>query len=69
MLDDIKNQNIDTIICLGDIIGKGINSRKCIDLVKANCNIVLKGNVDERFSMNPDEFKEDENEYKRITFY
>lgn len=69
VIEDIKNKNIDTIICLGDIIGKGINSRKCIDLIKVNCSIVLKGNVDERFCINPDEFKSDENEYNRITFY
>ena len=69
VIDDIRNKGINSIICLGDIIGKGINSRRCIDLVKSTCNIVLKGNVDDRFCMNPEDFKDDENEYNRIKFY
>ena len=69
VIDDIRNKGINNIICLGDIIGKGINSRRCIDLVKSTCNIVLKGNVDDRFCMNPEDFKDDENEYNRIKFY
>lgn len=69
VIEDIRSKNIEIIICLGDIIGKGINSRKCIDLIRQNCVTVLRGNVDERFCMNPDEFKDDENEYNRISFY
>lgn len=69
VIEDIRSKNIEIIICLGDIIGKGINSRKCIELIRQNCQVVLKGNVDDRFCMNPDEFKDDENEYNRITYY
>lgn len=69
VIEDIRSKNIEIIICLGDIIGKGINSRKCIGLIRQNCQVVLKGNVDDRFCMNPDEFKDDENEYNRITYY
>lgn len=69
VIDDIEQKNINYVICLGDVIGKGINSRRCIDLIKEKCNIVLRGNVDDRFCMNPDDFKEDENEYNRIKFY
>ena len=69
VIEDIRSKNIEIIICLGDIIGKGINSRKCIDLIRQNCVTVLRGNVDERFCMNPDEFKDDENEYNRILYY
>lgn len=69
VIADIEKKNINYIICLGDIIGKGINSRKCIDIIKSKCNIVLKGNVDDRFCMNPKDFKNDENEYNRIKFY
>ena len=29
VIDDINKKGIKNIICLGDIIGKGINSRKC----------------------------------------
>ncbi|MBR2241001.1 MAG: metallophosphoesterase family protein [Clostridia bacterium] len=69
VIEDIRSKNIEIIICLGDIIGKGINSRKCIEQIRQNCQVVLKGNVDDRFCMNPDEFKDDENEYNRITYY
>lgn len=69
VIDDIEQKNINYIICLGDIIGKGINSRKCIDLVKEKCNIVLRGNVDDRFSSNPEDFRDNENEYNRIKYY
>ena len=69
VIDDIKSKGIDNIICLGDIIVKGINSRRCVDLVRSTCNIVLRGNVDDRYCMNPEDFKDDENEYNRIKYY
>ena len=69
IIEDIEKKGINNIICLGDIIGKGINSRKCIDLVKEKCNIVLKGNVDDRFCANAEDFKDNETEYNRIKFY
>ena len=31
--------------------------------------MVLKGNVDDRFCMDPEDFKNDENEYNRNKFY
>ena len=69
VISDISKKDINYTICLGDIIGKGVNSRKCIDLVKEKCDIVLKGNVDDRFCMNPEDFKQNEREYERIKFY
>lgn len=68
VLEDIKKQDIDQIICLGDIIGKGVNAHVCIELVRRACDIVIMGNVDERFCENPDEFIDDEVEYGRMTF-
>lgn len=69
VIEDIDSKGISIIICLGDIIGKGINSRRCIDLIKQKCNIVLKGNVDDRFCANAEDFKENETEYNRIKYY
>ena len=69
IINDIEEEKTDYIICLGDIIGKGINSRRCIDLIKEKCSLVLRGNVDDRFCRNPEDFKNDENEYNRIKFY
>ena len=68
VLDDINKQNIDQIICLGDIIGKGVNAHECIELVRKHADIVIMGNVDERFYENPEEFKDDKLEHMRISF-
>lgn len=46
VFDDIKNRNIDMIICLGDLVYKGVRPSEVIDLVKEKCDIVIKGNCD-----------------------
>ena len=66
VLENIKKENIDKIICLGDIIGKGENAHKCVELIKNNCDIVVAGNTDIRFSSDAEEFKHCELEHKRI---
>lgn len=68
VIADIKSKKVDKIICAGDIITKGVNSRKCIDLVKESCDIVLQGNVDFRHSQNPEDFKDNPLECNRIKF-
>ncbi len=50
-LKDIEKRKIDKIICLGDIIAKGVHAKECIELVRKNCDIVLKGNCDEHFAI------------------
>lgn len=35
-MEDIKTKNIDEIICLGDTIDIGPNSKECIDLLIEN---------------------------------
>ena len=46
VLTDIKNRGISRIICLGDIAGKGPDSDIAVDMVRENCEIVVKGNWD-----------------------
>lgn len=46
VINDIKSQRIDEIICLGDIVGYGANPNECIELIKKNCPITLLGNHD-----------------------
>ena len=50
VFEDIKNRNVSKIICLGDLVAKGHHPNECIDLVKKNCFIVLRGNTDRHFS-------------------
>lgn len=44
ILNDIKNQNIDKIICLGDVIGIGPNPKECLDLIIENNIEMVLGN-------------------------
>lgn len=50
VLNDIKKRNINIIYCLGDTIAKGVHSSECIELIKKNCQVVLKGNTDDFFT-------------------
>ncbi len=50
-LKDIQKRNVDKIICLGDIIAKGIHSKECVKLIRQKCDIVLQGNCDKYFSI------------------
>ena len=68
VLNDIKTQRIDKIICLGDIVGKGVNAHECVKLVRENCDVVIMGNIDERTSSNADIFKDNENEHKIVKY-
>ena len=52
VLNDIKKRNIDEIICLGDIVSKGINTKECIKLIKENCTNVIKGNWEDSLKNN-----------------
>ena len=46
VLDDIETQNIDEIICLGDIVGYGANPNECVDIIGKRCPVTLLGNHD-----------------------
>ena len=44
ILEDIEKENVDEIICLGDIIGIGPNPSECLDLIINNNVITVLGN-------------------------
>jgi len=46
VFDDIDTQEIDEVVCLGDIVGYGANPNECVDLVVKRCPIILLGNHD-----------------------
>ncbi len=46
VLDHIDNQNVDRIICLGDILGYGPDPVQCVDIVADRCEWSLMGNHD-----------------------
>ena len=55
VLDDMADQNIDEIFCLGDVVGYGPNPRECIDACR-DFNLVLLGNHDNGALFDPDGF-------------
>ena len=66
-LMDIEKRKADKIICLGDIIAKGIHPKECLALIRKNCEIVLQGNCDVHFSVEHKDIEDmDEQECKRI---
>ena len=44
VFDEIKKRNINRIICLGDIIGKGPSSDVVLDMCKEKCERIVRGN-------------------------
>ena len=47
VLDDIKTQNVQQIVCLGDVVGYNANPKECLDIVRAMNVPIVKGNHDE----------------------
>jgi diadenosine tetraphosphatase ApaH/serine/threonine PP2A family protein phosphatase len=44
VLADIAAQSVDQIICLGDVVGYGVDPGPCVELVEKHCTVKLKGN-------------------------
>lgn len=55
VLEDIRKQGIDTVYCLGDVIGYGPNPCECIDLAM-QCNVCILGNHDQGALFDPEGF-------------
>ncbi len=47
VLADIRGRGIVRIMCLGDLAGKGPSSAEAVDLTRASCEIVIRGNWDQ----------------------
>ncbi len=55
VLNDIRQQGIDEVYCLGDVVGYGPNPRECIDKVM-DCKVCLLGNHDQGALFDPEGF-------------
>lgn len=55
VLGALRNEGIDEIYCLGDVVGYGPNPQECIDLVQ-DCRICLLGNHDQGALFDPEGF-------------
>lgn len=47
VLQNINKQNVDTVYCLGDIVGYGPHPNECIELLKKNHIPTVMGNYDD----------------------
>lgn len=56
VLADIKRRGVETIYCLGDIIGYGPDPAQCLDLVAASVQFCLSGNHDHAVFYEPTNF-------------
>lgn len=54
VLEDIKCKGIKRIFCLGDLVAKGTEPKRSIELIRENCEIVIKGNCDDVISNYPE---------------
>ncbi|MEJ2636790.1 MAG: metallophosphoesterase family protein [Calditrichia bacterium] len=45
-LNFIRKEQVDKIVCLGDVVGYGPRPNECVELVRENCQICLMGNHD-----------------------
>ncbi|NTV53659.1 MAG: metallophosphoesterase, partial [Candidatus Firestonebacteria bacterium] len=47
VLADIRATGADAVYCLGDVVGYGADPRACLDLVRAQCALTVRGNHEE----------------------
>lgn len=45
-MEYIQSASVDTIICLGDIVGYGPRPNECVEIIRQNCQVCLMGNHD-----------------------
>ena len=55
VLADVKEQEIEEVYCLGDVVGYGPNPRECIDQIM-KCDVCLLGNHDQGALFDPEGF-------------
>ncbi len=56
VLADIATQNVDDIMCLGDVVGYGPNPSECLESVMKRASLTILGNHDQAALFDPDGF-------------
>ncbi|MEZ6092755.1 MAG: metallophosphoesterase family protein [Pirellulaceae bacterium] len=56
VLAHIREQNVDQIMCLGDIIGYGPDPLKCLDMIMSTADLTILGNHDQAALFDPPGF-------------
>ena len=50
VLADIEARGIETIYCLGDMVGKGPSSAEIVDMLRPSCDVIIRGNWEDGLS-------------------
>lgn len=58
VLADIATQNVDEVMCLGDVVGYGPNPCECLDLVMKKTVLTIMGNHDQAALFDPEGFNQ-----------
>ncbi len=45
-MEYIESEKIESIICLGDVVGYGPRPNECVEIIRQNCEVCLMGNHD-----------------------
>lgn len=53
---DIDRRGIETVYCLGDVVGYGPEPEYCVDVVRERCKLCLMGNHDEALFRDASDF-------------
>lgn len=56
VMQDIRDQGVDEVFCLGDIVGYGPNPCECLDTIINSCKKTILGNHDQAALFDPDGF-------------
>ncbi|MBX3423008.1 MAG: metallophosphoesterase family protein [Pirellulaceae bacterium] len=56
VMADMAHRNVDSIACLGDIVGYGPNPCQCLDIVMHKSSLTILGNHDQAALFDPDSF-------------
>jgi len=62
--EDLNRRGVDTVWCLGDVVGKGPNSHLTFDWAIRRCEFILRGNWDEGIGLR--QFKRDGFYYEQL---
>ncbi len=63
VLEDMPS--VDRLVCCGDIVGYGPWPAKCVDTVRDECDVIVRGNHD-REMQNPEEYRQNHMAYQGL---
>ena len=56
VLEDVEGRGVDSVYCLGDVVGYGPEPEYCVDVVRERAKLCLLGNHDEALFRDASDF-------------